>query len=724
MRGASFVLVVCKGTFVLTPTTASIGGTQEPIHENDQRWDDKPDRSVLAPCDIVPFKRDVDVVLVGHAFSPGGQAVRSIMTRLCVGDIDKSIEVFGDRLFTPHGELRDGPRITRARLRYERAAGGPGTSNPVGMRHDKKDLFGAIALASLQPPGLYVTRPDDLVEPLGYGPIAPEWPTRASRLGHWATTFSPTHWYDAPLPDDIDPSFFNVAPPDQRLREVRPDERIMLEGLTADQTRFVTQLPSLMPHAVIERATGRRESLSLRADTLWIDSSRRICTVTYRATVPLAHPSDTGRIVVTLGAPPETSRVFARLDPALLAMPMIADHPDGGDTISVNFRGKSRPVTPFDVNTISEPETMDLLPDDPAFVGDDAITFVQSDDMKSNTLPFVAAHHASADRGANLPPPPAFDTALPFASRQRAPSSPGLPFVTAPASALSPAPAKPPPITPAPLAPRDLPFLTPTGPSAKSASGVFPPPSAPPPVFPVQAPPPSAPPPVFPVPASVPMAASFASIASVASFSKPNTPLATPPPPPVSLDTTPEAPPMIGPLATPAMFARGTHTSTSELVPVPTEAKQIPTAPAPQTPIEDDSIERCARITASITRRRDDRAKILDAEKLEAERFVALQTRWNTAISAETDKGKTKLLDKFDDAYVGRLEEERGVIRPDEFARLVVAAERGHSDITLRELGLPPSALMRIERVFLRRTARDQDLAQRVLRAIDAERDA
>lgn len=181
---------------------------------------------------------------------------------------------------------------------------------------------------------------------------------------------------------------------------------------------------------------------------------------------------------------------------------------------------------------------------------------------------------------------------------------------------------------------------------------------------------------------------------------------------------------MIGPLATPAMVARTAQTSPAEPVPVPSEAKQIPAAPAPEAPLEDDSIERCARITASIARRKVDRAKILDAEKLDAERFASLQAHWNTAISAETDKGKTKLLDKFDDAFVGRLEEERGVIRSEEFARLVVASERGHSDSTLRELGLPPSALMRIERVFLRRTARDLDLAQRVLRAIDAERDA
>lgn len=777
-RGARFALVVCKGTFLLTPGNATFGGTQEPIHDDDKRWDEKQDRSIFAPSDIVPFKRDVDVVLVGHAFAPGNQPARSIMTRLCIGEIDKSIEVFGDRLFTPHGELREGQKIARARLRYERAVGGPGTSNPVGMRHDKKDVFGAVALASLQPPGLHVTRPEDLTETVGYGPIAPEWPTRVSRLGHWANSFSTSRWYEAALPDDIDPSFFNVAPLDQRLREVRPDERIVLEGLIPDQQRFVTQLPSLLPQALIERTNGRRDPLNLRADTVWIDTSRRLLTVTWRANVLLAQVSDIARISITL-ASPETSRVYARHDPALLAKPMSSDLDE--DTMSVlKLPGKGRPVTPFEPKAISAPETLDL-PDDPAFMEDDAITFVQSDAVKTNTLPFVAAPSAPAERITNIPPPPAFDRALPFASPPRAPSSPGLPFVPAPPPSQSP---------PAPPPARDLPFFSPHSSAASAEPSPFaatniPPriPSAPPPPPPhlpplapaivvapppMMAPPPMAPPPVpvatsnpnlpfstalgssqqteahgFPPPGSGQTPSGFPTsstpiapivpIASIATLSAPGVALgvatkqrsASVPSPVTSPEIKPDAPPMIGPLATPEMQTRKANAPAE--VPAPAAAfESIPAVKAdvPAAMADDESIERCARITASIARRKNDRAKILEQEKLENERFSTMQTHWNSAITAETNRGKTKLLEKYDDAYVGRLEEERGTILPEEFARLVVSTERGHPDVTLRELGLPSAALMRIERVFLRRTTKDIELSQRVLRAIEAERDA
>ncbi len=693
-RGAHLLLIVCKATFLLAPGTSTLHGSQEPIHDDDKRWDDKPDRSVFAPADIVPFKRDVDVVLVGYAFTAGAVPARSIQTRLCVGDVDKGLDAFGDRLFTPHGELREGAPITRARLRYERAAGGPGTTNPVGMRSDKKDVFGAIALPGLQPPGLHVTRPEDLAQPVGYGPIAADWPSRAGWLAPYAATFSPSRWYEAPLPDGLDPAFFNVAPADQRLREVRPDERIVLEGLTVDQPRFVTQLPGLAPRAVVERGSGHRETIHLRADTLWIDTSRRLCTVTWRASIPLAFASETGRVIVTLGSS-EPSQVFTKHDAALLAMPM-SDDPDGSVTFNINPNGNmQRPVLPFGEQPPPAPVALEDFPDDPNFADDDAITFVQTEDVKSNTLPFVGSQTFSSNRITSVPPPP-LDRALPFAP-------PAVPPPMAPALPFFPRAAPPPPAPPArassPQAPpRDLPFFSPLGSAGQPDASAF---TAP------RAPTPSA---IFPSPSL-----------SGPTRPEPSAPPLVPRPP--AAEVKPEAPAMIGPLATAEMYARTTTPNAAVTSPRVEEASP-PASPAPALPVDDFPIERCAQLTASISRRKNDRARILEAEKLEDHRFAQHQAFWTSAISAETERGKTLLLEKFDKAYVSRLEEERGVILPQEFARIVVASERGHPERALRELDLPPSALMRIERVFLGRTARDPDLALRVRHAIETERDA
>ena len=78
--------------------------------------------------DFIPGKARADVILVGYAFAPRKEPVCSLVARLNVGELDKSIEVFGERSFTAEGELQEGPRFVRMPLRWERAAGGPETS--------------------------------------------------------------------------------------------------------------------------------------------------------------------------------------------------------------------------------------------------------------------------------------------------------------------------------------------------------------------------------------------------------------------------------------------------------------------------------------------------------------------------------------------------------------------------------------------------------------------
>jgi hypothetical protein len=133
--------------------------------------------AVLEPCTPVGSGTGV-VTLVGYAYAPNKQAVRSLVARLIVGEVDKSIEVYCDRTFLPDGTMQEGPRFQRMRLTWERAGGGPGTSNPVGLRADARDAYGRRIMPNLQPIGMYVSTVDDFVPPAGFGPIAASWPRR------------------------------------------------------------------------------------------------------------------------------------------------------------------------------------------------------------------------------------------------------------------------------------------------------------------------------------------------------------------------------------------------------------------------------------------------------------------------------------------------------------------------------------------------------------------
>jgi hypothetical protein len=182
----------------------------------------------------------------------------------------------------------------------------------------------------------------------------------------------------------------------------------------------------------------------------------------------------------------------------------------------------------------------------------------------------------------------------------------------------------------------------------------------------------------------------------------------------------PAPPPMIGPLATPEMSARPAAPPPSpEPAAEAAPEKPEPEKPAePELPLEKYPLERCAAITASMARRKAERGAILEQNELTAEVWARLEEHWAEVMKKDLERGRMGSLRAFDAAYVGRLEEERGPVTVEEYARLVVAGERGTERDVLDALGLPRGAMMRIKRVWDARTAGDAALGKRVRRAV------
>jgi hypothetical protein len=681
---SAFVLsVVCRATYHLKPGTCVLADAQDAPLASDVPWDGDPRRSIHAPRDLLPARPRADVTLVGHAYAPGGRPLASLSARLVVGDIDKGIEIHADRTVTLDGRVLLGPPFLKSPLRYERAAGGPGTFNPVGMSFDTPDAYGRIAIPNLQPPWRHWSGRGDAFEPIGFGPIAPTWPGRAEKLRARAATFRHEAWFEQPL-HDIDFSYFNAAPADQQAAMLRPDERLVLENLHPAHPRLVTSLPGLRPRAVVDRAGGARQELSLVCDTLWIDTDRAICAVVWRGSFGLRHPAEPGRVMVWL---------------------------DGGQGALV------APAAPrAEVHTLSNeagapaPSALPFVParapgDDDG--GDDVETTVPTGRPLSNPLPFrPAAARAMAE---SIEPEDedtqdAIRTTAPLGNR---PAADPLPFqrpapVSAPISAppmVTAPPAPPPPLMTAPPAPPPAPAPPPRGILPRLGAPPLPPtPAAAPPLV-------STPPPVATSPVS-----------------------STPPNPRPTEEAPrgdwPAPPPMMGPL-TPAPVAvlASAPAPVSAAVPAPAPVSAAVPAPAPApAAITELTLETYAALLASTTRPGADAKVLLDAQKIDAATMEAAQQRWEEAIRVDLRRGKTDLLRRFDAAFVEQLEKERGPITVEEYARLCVARERGGEARVLAELGVPAGAGMRIERIWVRRRATDMALDEQVRDAIDAAR--
>jgi hypothetical protein len=332
--GATVLTVVCKATFQLCPGESPLAAEQDLPNEDDNHWNDDPSRSVYSPCDLVPHKPRADVLLVGSAFAPGGQPVRSLLVRLAVGAVDKSIEVFLDRAFARDGKLREGSGLVKMPVRWERAAGGPDTWNPVGVRlHGLPDANGNVAIPNLQPAGLVVARPTDPIPPVGFGPIASTWPERRDKLGRLAGSWPQPGWMDQPLPDHLDRAYFNAAPRDQQLDALRGDERIVLENLHPEHPRLVTVLQAIRPEAHLARQGKPIRTLEMRADTLWIDTDRGLCTLTWRAEVPLERRDEPGTVRITVAARPgqdgdDAAQTMSPIQRQPVVMPFVAGRPE------------------------------------------------------------------------------------------------------------------------------------------------------------------------------------------------------------------------------------------------------------------------------------------------------------------------------------------------------------------------------------------------------------
>ncbi|HVY46714.1 MAG TPA: DUF2169 domain-containing protein, partial [Minicystis sp.] len=281
-----FATVVCKATYRLAPTESPLAEQQEYPNEDDDHWNDDPARSLHASSDLVPVKPRAEVLVVGSAFA-GSAPKRKLVARVIVGDVDKSIQVVGDRHYAADRSLTEPTAFTKMPLRYERAAGGPGTSNPVGVSWENVDGRGRTKLPNILPVEFEPGPEPGPIDSVGFGPISRTWPLRAARLDKAGERWLRPAHQDEPMPESFDASFFLSAPHDQHLDELRANERIVLEHLHPHERRLVTSLPGIEPRVFVDRGGGAPHELAMRGDTLWIDTERAICTLVWRGQAPL-----------------------------------------------------------------------------------------------------------------------------------------------------------------------------------------------------------------------------------------------------------------------------------------------------------------------------------------------------------------------------------------------------------------------------------------------------
>jgi hypothetical protein len=297
--GQRSLTVIVKATFALVPGEIVLARGQDPLGE-DRPWDGNVLSSLYAPSDFAPSKKRADVTLAGHAYAPGGRPVTSLVARLVVGELDKAVQVTGDRAWTGSADAPEPSApapFARMPLRYERAA--LSADNPVGVDHRAPPNLERVAGGSGSP---------------CFGPVSPTWRARRRLLDEASTFWAYGVARDprlggpppGPLPPRFDFAFFNTAPPDQQLDLLRPGTPLELENLHPIHARLSTSLPKLKPQVFAMPAPGsektRVEEIIVRCDALWIDTDRAVAVLTWRGLTDVEPDARVGNVVVAADA--------------------------------------------------------------------------------------------------------------------------------------------------------------------------------------------------------------------------------------------------------------------------------------------------------------------------------------------------------------------------------------------------------------------------------------
>lgn len=202
------------------------------------------------------------------------------------------------------------------------------------------------------------------------------------------------------------------------------------------------------------------------------------------------------------------------------------------------------------------------------------------------------------------------------------------------------------------------------------------------------------------------------------------------PPPPARIDTPAPArlentppPTHIGARA----VDKGPSIPTSEgktpekpvLAPPPDIATEI--SPPPVMDPDAIDLRGSARIAAALAMPGADRATVLAGYRLEDAGWTKVDRKWKQAIDQDARKGSMALLGDYDDAFLEGLAERGKPIDVAAYARISVAQKRGDLADVLESLSFPRTELLRLTRVWTRRTKADKALADELAAAVTAE---
>lgn len=312
--GQAILTVVVKASFTINQNNAAqTAAKQIPVAFADDLYEKG---GVKFEADTAPFKPRADIVVVGKAYAPGGRHAQSFDAGIKVGNLDKSIRIFGDRTWAYTKKFLSASvamsfahPITEMDIVYEKAFGGMDKTsggrcdeNPAGKGYlDKKPEkilknIDGTPLPNIEDPESLITNYFDHPKPVGLGFYGKTWMPRIKHLGSYDEKWQKERCPDPPKDFSFD--FYNAAHPDLQVNGyLIGDEEVTLVNLSpGGEIRF--RLPGIRPAVTVIKtnrfetpfdraAEEKSESMDMKLDTLCLIPGEKRFFQVWRGTRPI-----------------------------------------------------------------------------------------------------------------------------------------------------------------------------------------------------------------------------------------------------------------------------------------------------------------------------------------------------------------------------------------------------------------------------------------------------
>ncbi len=234
-----------------------------------------------------------EVLLSARCCSPAGEPIPFRRVSVRVGNVAKSLDVFGDRNWEKKGGVwqKTEPRpFQEMPVVFSRAFGGNGyPDNPSGKGFVEDPGEGPIPLPNIESPEYPVASLSDRPGPAGLETLDITWRQRFSKVGSYA---SGELGKDYPaLPANADWTLYNQALPDQWLPGFwNGGEPFVLEGFSPRNERQEGVLPNLLIRSFVTLADDAGSSfveVSMVSETVWLFPHLGIGVVIHRGSLPV-----------------------------------------------------------------------------------------------------------------------------------------------------------------------------------------------------------------------------------------------------------------------------------------------------------------------------------------------------------------------------------------------------------------------------------------------------